>query len=65
MTVSNPTDTRTDIAALTDEELVEALMLSMMPALDHDPYERAHAGDRMHRLREEAHRRRLTLFEAP
>jgi hypothetical protein len=65
MAVSNLTDTQTDIAAMSDEELVEALMLSMMSTQDHDPYERAHAGDRMHHLRDEAHRRRLTLFEAP
>jgi hypothetical protein len=65
MSVSNPADTQTDIAAMSDEELVEALILSMMSSQDHDPYERARAGDRMHHLRDEAHRRRLTLFEAP
>jgi hypothetical protein len=65
MSVSNPTDTQNDIAAMSDEGLIEALILSMMSTQDHDPYERAHAGDRMHALRDEAQRRRLTLFEAP
>jgi hypothetical protein len=65
MAVLSPTDTQDHIAAMSDEGLTEALILSMMSTQDADPFERAHAGDRMHALRDEAQRRQLKLFAAP
>jgi hypothetical protein len=62
MAVSSPTDTQNELAALSDEGLTEALIMSLLPAQDPDPRERARAEERLHTLRNEAARRRLKLF---
>lgn len=65
MALSNPTSVLDDIRSMSDEELTEALVVSLLATRDSDPYGRAHAADRLHRLRDEAQRRRLTLVEVP
>lgn len=63
MAILNPADIHDEVSVMSDIELADALLLSLLSTHDPDPEVQWRAQDRVHALRNEAQRRNLKLCE--